>query len=212
MCTAKGRSERAGLPGKHGIPQRPTVTRGFNRATVVGPSPLTRSRSSVVRNPPSVSRRARIREARVDPTPGSASSCLRLALFRSITTGAGDGRSGRLAAWRAPPPGRTDHSMKGAIRANVEGPIPGTARRSSAPRSPPTSSLCRIIPRAVAGPTPGKRSSCSSVAVLGSSVSPVERGRLRRASSLLRRWLSARIESASEAFRAPYGADCAGSR
>ena len=202
---------KVGSGGPYGqarIAQPPAETRGFRRATVAGPIPLTLSRSSGVRNPPRLSRRARIRWAMVGPTPGSLSSSWRLARFRSTTESVSDGpprpRCRGPARGRARPRDAPRHFRCGAIRASVAGPIPGTARRSSTPENAPLSSRRRTILFAVAGPTPGRRSSSSSGAVLGSSLSSGDKGRLRRASSLLRSLLSARSLPVSE-VAASYG-------
>lgn len=144
----------------------------------------------------------------VGHTPGSLSSSWRLARFRSTTESVNDGpprpRCRGLARFRARPFDPPHHSRCGAIRASVAGPIPGTVRRSSTPENAPFSSRRRTILFAVAGPTPGRRSSSSSEAVLGSSPSSGDKGRLRRASSLLRSLLSARSLPVSEAA-ASYG-------
>ncbi len=119
--------------------------------------------------------------ARALPIPGRAASWTIPAVFTS--TGP-DRVPARPPPWLRPT--RLGRSVTcGAMRSRTAGPMPGTRRRSSSVTYGPCVSLSSTIAKALAGPIPGRRSSSSAGATLGSTLSFARRGRsatARRAS------------------------------
>ncbi len=140
------------------------------------------------------------------PIPGKPRSSWAEARLRSILVrlepgGARPSPTPLLPAVRGPREG--GRLMKGATLLTLLLPRPGTCSKSAREPKWPRSRRHSKIPRAKAGPTPGRRSSSLSPAVLMSILSPGTSGWRLRSWSLWRDSATASAESRSPALTIP---------